>query len=221
VAASTIVEVHDPATFLLNRALYCWSAACVELLESPWIERIAHALIGPHRLHELAAQGAVPAPHLDSRRAERWHRDQDLESAPGPDEVRLLWFMVPVDPFTTENGATWIVPGSHRLPDRDTPVGGEGVVRFPTARQITSEPGDLVVVNPLALHTWGHNRTDRPRRMINAMIAAPEERTVLDHWKLAGPTLRAAASGRVRYLLRSPEPPLEPDWPALPPGWAT
>lgn len=214
----TIVEVHDPDTFVLNRALYCWSEACRTLLESTWIEQIATALMGPHRLHELAAQGAVPAPDVDPRRAERWHRDQDLPEVDG--RVRFLWFMFPVDRFTADNGATWVVPGSHHLPDGALPPPVPS--RFPTARQIPSEPGDLVVLNPLAIHTWGHNATTGPRRMINVMLCAPGIPTVLDHATIAGPGLLQAAGPRMRALIGEPSSTaLERGWPALPVGWPT
>ena len=212
----TIVEVHDPETFVLNRALYCWGEACIRLLEHPLIEQLASLVMGPHRLHEMAAQMAVPAPHVDPARTERWHRDVDLPER--GDTVRYLWFMFPVDPFTADNGATWIVPGSQSLPDREIPRTRVSE-RFPTRRQILSSPGDLVVVDPMALHTWGHNRTAAPRRMLNVMLCAPGTTTVLDHWSIAGPALRRSASARVRALLAEPtSPALEPAWAALPPG---
>jgi ectoine hydroxylase-related dioxygenase (phytanoyl-CoA dioxygenase family) len=90
------------------------------------------------------------------------HRDQDmwrLGARPGECLVNVMW---PFTPFTRDNGATRVWPGSHGLAaHEDPPVGagpaGEGVA-------VEMQPGDALLFLGSTLHGAGANRTDRVRR---------------------------------------------------------
>jgi ectoine hydroxylase-related dioxygenase (phytanoyl-CoA dioxygenase family) len=107
-----------------------------------------------------------------------------------------------VDEFTVDNGATRVVPGSHRFdrmpPGPDDPDADE-VAR--SAIQVTAPAGAVVILNAHTWHSGSLNRTDRPRRALHSYFvrrANPqqqEQRTMLSAATLD------RLSPAVRYLL--------------------
>ncbi|PHR19463.1 MAG: phytanoyl-CoA dioxygenase [Sphingopyxis sp.] len=87
------------------------------------------------------------------------HRDQDMWQGPKGEMEYLLNVMWPLTPFTAENGATRIWPGSHRLQDSGA---------LPDDEAIAPElmPGDALLFLGSTLHGGGGNKTDTPRRGI-------------------------------------------------------
>ena len=207
---------YDEATYLGTRCVYCWGDACIGLLENEVIRRVADTVIGAHRLFDMSALRALPAADYISRRTEWWHRDIDVV-ADGPQTVRYLWFFVLLDDFTADNGATWVVPGSQRIPNVALPKKKV----FPTAVQLLAQAGDMVVINPSALHTVGHNVTDRARTMINVSVCHADVRPLMDHWSIAGAAIQERAGQRLRQLLGADDRPLDTSWSVLPDGWVS
>jgi len=212
---------YDGETYLGTRCVYCWGEACLRLLERDLIQRISAAVIGPHKLFDMTAHSALPARGFGRERLEGWHRDIDV-TEDSPPNVRYLWFFIYLDDFTAENGATWIVPGTQRMPNDRVPDASLGADRFPTQVQLCGEAGDVVIINPSALHSVGYNTTDRQRRMVNVSICHTDVRPLLDHWAIAGPAIQEHASPRLRDLLGADgEWPPDTTWTVLPDGWQT
>lgn len=87
------------------------------------------------------------------------HRDHDLWPAIKGGhqfQVNVMW---PLSPFTVENGATRLWPGSHRLTY-------DGDANESAAVAATCEPGDALVWLGGTLHGAGANVSDAPRRGI-------------------------------------------------------
>jgi hypothetical protein len=85
------------------------------------------------------------------------HCDQAMWPAPkGLMElsVNVFW---PMGPFTAENGATRVWPGTHHRPQTPDDVLGEPVVCEMSA-------GDALIILGSTVHAAGANRTSRPRR---------------------------------------------------------
>lgn len=84
------------------------------------------------------------------------HRDEDLWPFPRNFEVmaNAMWVL---DDFTAENGATRVIPGSHRWPRDREPRPGEAVVA-------SAPRGSVILWLGGALHGGGANHTDRVRR---------------------------------------------------------
>jgi ectoine hydroxylase-related dioxygenase (phytanoyl-CoA dioxygenase family) len=191
--------------------LYRFGGAASALLEHAAVGALADAILGEYRLNDLTVFSALPArSRVDSVETTSWHRDCPLaREAPGH-----LWFFFLLDDFTTENGATWIVPGSHRAPllqepELEGPWVALDLARFPSARQVLGCAGDLIVIDARALHTSGVNRTMQPRRMINLGLVHESHRARVrtDHWTAAGPEIRTHAGERLRRLLGAdPDP---------------
>ena len=84
--------------------------------------------------------------------------------APYPDVVAHLTTIWMLTPFTEENGATFIVSGSHRA--SNNPTGGNGVELFepyPTERQVIGEAGSVMVFDSRLWHAAAPNRSTQPR----------------------------------------------------------
>lgn len=84
------------------------------------------------------------------------HKDEILFPFPHPDYEAMANVMVAMDAFTLENGATRLVPGSHRWPEDRMPEADE-VARAAMA------PGDALVYLGSVIHGGGGNRSDAPR----------------------------------------------------------
>jgi ectoine hydroxylase-related dioxygenase (phytanoyl-CoA dioxygenase family) len=91
--------------------------------------------------------------------AQALHAD-DVPIAAG-DPFRAATAIVPLVDFTERNGATRVVPGSHREPVRDAPA--EAGPPHPRERVVTARAGDAIVFNG---HLWhsGTKNTSVERR---------------------------------------------------------
>lgn len=84
------------------------------------------------------------------------HRDQNLWGRPrdGQDyQINVIW---PITPFTADNGATLVWPGSHEPGAPDEPAG--------EAIAAEMEPGSALLFLGSVLHGGGANTTDTRRR---------------------------------------------------------
>ncbi len=93
----------------------------------------------------------------------KWHCDlyhvtraiRERSFVPG---INMLIYLDDVD---SNNGATWLVPGSQGLTDSDLPFGEPS---FELAQvQLQASKGTAVLFNPLLWHCAGANTTDRDR----------------------------------------------------------
>jgi ectoine hydroxylase-related dioxygenase (phytanoyl-CoA dioxygenase family) len=84
------------------------------------------------------------------------HRDEDLWPFPNTFEImaNAMWM---IDDFTIENGATRLIPGSHRWPRDREPVPGE-------ALSATAPAGSVVLWLGGVLHGGGANASQDTRR---------------------------------------------------------
>ncbi len=87
------------------------------------------------------------------------HRDQDMWPAAKGEIEYLVNVMWPLVPFTPENGATQLWPGSH---------GAAALAEMPASEPETPalQPGSALVFLGSTLHAAGENRTDTVRRGI-------------------------------------------------------
>jgi len=111
---------------------------------SPWCQRLALNLSQAVELHPLAL-------------AQYPHRDEDLYGGPKGEmeyQVNVIW---PVTPFTADNGATVIWPGSNRINSTADPAVEPGIA-------IEMEPGSALLFLGSTLHGGGANSTDVVRR---------------------------------------------------------
>jgi hypothetical protein len=136
---------------LLNR-----TGTADALVREPTVLQIADALLGQwcDRIALNLTQGIEIHPGAPVQFP---HRDQDMWGGPKGEIEYLINVMWPLVPFTRQNGATLLWPGSHRrqdemfLPEDD-----------PIAAEMT--PGSALVFLGSTLHGGGANVTALPRR---------------------------------------------------------
>ena len=97
----------------------------------------------------------------------RYHRDLPYQHFVSSRPLALNALLC-LDPFTAENGATRVLPGSHKIgyfPD-------DRVVR--SLEVATNVPaGAYLILNSMIFHCAGVNRTEGPRRAINTVFTVP------------------------------------------------
>src|SRR5262245_7325384 len=203
-----------------SRCLYCWGDAAVRLLDLDCVHAVAKEVLGEFRLWDLSAL-SVAARRNDAKPfALGFHRDfplVDTRVAP----PQYLWCFFCLYDTTPQTGPTWVVPGSHHLanPKFESDDQLRAFAR-PISQQICAAAGDLIVLNPTALHSAGQNVTDRPRRLINIGLCSAGNAPLLDHWAIAGPTIQPRVNARVRQFMQSDVKGLDKTWDALPEGWS-
>lgn len=87
------------------------------------------------------------------------HRDQDMWQRPVPGIEYLVNVMWPLTPFTAENGATRLWPGTHRDLEVRRPLTRDGTIA-------EMDPGDALFWLGSVIHGAGANRSGRHRRGI-------------------------------------------------------
>ena len=108
----------------------------------------------------------------------RVHRDQRTFSG----EFRLMiQALVMLDRFTADNGATYLLTGSHRL--RDQPPDDRF---FREAERATGPAGSIVLLNSNLWHAAGVNRSQSPRRALTLAFTRPFVKQQLDYPRALG-----------------------------------
>lgn len=104
-----------------------------------------------------------------------WHRDLPFLEHSGPN---LITAMLCLDDMTEANGATVVLPGTHRIPaeavlpsDMDIPE-----ARLPDAprRTVCCPAGSAVLFHVNIIHGGGANRSDAPRRNLISIWSGPD-----------------------------------------------
>ena len=142
-------------------SLIARSPAARELAAHPTVLGVCDAILGPnassYQLHLTQMIDIGPG-----EQAQMLHRDQEAWDAfPFPHgfevEISTIWAM---QDFTDANGATRVVPGSHRWEDGRTPTHADTV---PAAMA----RGSVLVYTGSVVHGGGANQTDRTRTAVN------------------------------------------------------
>lgn len=165
----------------------------VDLVEHPAALRLVQATIGwPALLGNLSANIAAPGCE-----GGLLHADQVFVPEPWPPDqpqgINVSWCL---DDFTEDNGATRVVPGSHRL--NRSPRHDDGDRSVP----IIAPAGTLVAFESRIWHRTGENRThDRHRAALFAWYSRTIYRTQ-ENWFLSlSPWVLEGASDELLTLL--------------------
>jgi ectoine hydroxylase-related dioxygenase (phytanoyl-CoA dioxygenase family) len=165
-------------------------------LYPPLLEACAHVVGEPFKLSSLLARTlrqGTPAQEL--------HADLPRDSEDRP----LFGFILMLDGFRHENGATRFVPGSHRWPDLPShrTTGSRG--RWPGEVLASGDAGTLIVFNASIWHGRTANVTEHPRRSVQGYFVRRNARSGSDFASFLLPSARTRMGQLARYLLSAQE----------------
>ena len=153
-----------------------------------------HALGGDFKLSSLNGRAALPGQGAQGLHAD-WHGGVD------PSDFQVcnsIWLLVD---FTAENGATRVVPGSHRdgrhpaaaLPDPSAP--------HPDEVLLTGAAGTVVIFNSHLWHGGTTNRTEEPRYALHSYFTRRGNAQQVDQRAFLSPATLARLSPAQRFIL--------------------
>lgn len=155
---------------------------------------VAHILQSEFHFSSLNSRAALPGQGQQ-------HLHLDLDEAPKPGGYygcNSIWLM---DDFTEENGATRVVPGSHRsgkVPCDEMVNPGDP---HPREIKLTAPAGTVFIINAHTWHGGTTNRTNRPRRAMHGYFCHRDYPQQLDQRKYIRPETYARLSEAARYIL--------------------
>ena len=170
VAAATLrhQRPNAPANIGHRTGLINYDQSFAPYLVTPHFIDLIRAALGPHvRVSFTSAMINYPGNARGTLHSD-WPFNQHNAGhipAPYPDIVAHLTTLWMLSPYTAENGATIIVPGSHRMetnPSAESCSHDENSP-YPTEIQATGSAGSVLVMDSRMWHAAGANRTDEAR----------------------------------------------------------
>ncbi|UIK08710.1 phytanoyl-CoA dioxygenase family protein [Neorhizobium galegae] len=157
----TAIDEHNTIRVLMQM-----DPLFLELAMNKNILEICRRLIGGTVM--LNQQNGVINPPLGERYNQgAYHRDLPHQhfTSTRPLAINALFC---VDQFTTDNGATFVVPASHKQEEFPSDL---SVSDFQI--QVTAPAGSFIVLDCMLYHAGGVNRTEKPRRAVNHVYTIP------------------------------------------------
>jgi ectoine hydroxylase-related dioxygenase (phytanoyl-CoA dioxygenase family) len=155
---------------------------------------MAHVLSNNMKLSSLNSRAALPGQGLQGL-----HADWNEAVEPGQYQVcNSIWLL---DDFTSENGATRVVPKSHRWGKTPSQVMSDAKASHPEEQLVIASAGTVVVFNSHTWHGGTLNRTSSPRRAVHSYWSRRDHKQQLDQRSHLSAETKAGFSAPVRYLL--------------------
>jgi hypothetical protein len=180
------------ATTRMSDVLNYGSAFDEIFLYPPLHEACAHFIGAPFRLSSFLARTLRP-----NAIAQDLHADLLRSSEDAP----LVGFILMIDAFREDNGATRFVPSSHKWPD--VPSNGLKDTKGRHASEVLGcgESGSILVFNGGVWHGHTANLTPNPRRSIQGNFVRRNAQASTDFSRCLLPVTQARMSVSARYLL--------------------
>ena len=137
-------------------ALMARSKTCQDLALDPLINQMAESFLGPHcESYQLHFTSAIQIGPGES--SQILHRDRGVWGGYIPRKIETQFSTVwAINDFTKENGATQVVPGSHKWHKDREPLPEE-------IAYAEMKAGSVFIYTGSVLHGGGTNVTDQPR----------------------------------------------------------
>lgn len=101
-----------------------------------------------------------------------------------------------LDDFTPENGATWVVPGSHKRT-----YGPTAGATYDDMIQLRGKKGDVVIIDGRIWHGSGANQTDKDRVALLGFFCRSFMKPQQDHLHLVAPEIIEHGTPTLQRLL--------------------
>lgn len=155
---------------------------------------VYHVLKREFKLSSLNARDAMPGAGLQPLHAD-WGSRKEHE----PFHVcNSIWL---IDDFTLDNGATRVVPGTHKLAGSPRDYGIDPREPHPQEQLIVAPAGTVCVFNSHLWHGGTLNRTTNTRRAMHVYFTAREHRQQLDQAEYIRKRTYDRISSAARYIL--------------------
>lgn len=192
--------LHLPTLFDQDKSQRVWNLInkapeLAPLIEHPVVLPMVRSILGQDcNLHDF--QSTSIGPHTAGG---SWHVDAPLgqiaEPLPEfPLTIQNVWLL---DDFTEHNGATRVMPRSHKL--RKSPPWTTGPLEGEVT--LTAPAGSVAIWLSNTWHRSGPNETDKPRRAILCNYNLSWLRTFTDFKSTMSDEVAATLSNDLRYLL--------------------
>ncbi len=148
------------------RAPMALEAAFIELATNPRVLEVCHRMIGGAFI--LNQQNGVVNPPLSQHYSQAaFHRDLPYQHfvSSRPLAINALYC---VDAFTQTNGATFVLPATHKQEafPSDQHIRASQI-------QVTAPAGSYILLDCMVYHAGGVNSTERERRAVNHVYTIP------------------------------------------------
>src|SRR5215210_7549485 len=164
------------------------------------IARVRHVLGDDCKLSSLNARSADP----DTDVGQPLHVDMGaIPDAAGYWVCNTVWML---DDFTPQNGATRMIPGSHRWGTRPQDVLDDPLAPHPDEVLLTGRAGSIAVMNAHLWHGGTANRTATPRLALHAFYCRADKPQQQYQKQLLRPEVQAALAPDVRRILALDDP---------------
>jgi len=174
--------VHNP--FVLDPAF-------LHLLEHPAIIEVLDEFLSDTSILYACTTSSMPSGGTNY--SHRIHVDSPRVI---PGYISQMGIIIPLDDFTEDNGATYMLPSSF---ERVEPVSEAEF--FANAVRVLPRRGDLVVLNPRTWHLGGENRTDEDRHAVTLSACRSFMRQRFDYPRLIDAEMAQTLSPTLRRLL--------------------
>jgi ectoine hydroxylase-related dioxygenase (phytanoyl-CoA dioxygenase family) len=167
-----------------------------QIYTNPLVLAAARHVIGrPFKLHSLNGHDPLPGHGQQSLHPDWGEARTDLN---GFSVMNSLWIL---DDFSAENGATRIVPGSHRWPGSPQDQLADLKMAHPQEVYITAPAGSVAVFNGHAWHGSTNNYSQRMRRVYHCAFIAREYPQQTDQRQYLRPETAQRLTPAARYIL--------------------
>jgi ectoine hydroxylase-related dioxygenase (phytanoyl-CoA dioxygenase family) len=166
-----------------------------DLAEDPRMLALLEANLLPGYL--LTASQAINIRPGES--AQPLHVDDGFYRLPRPRPAVSFSMILAVDAFTSENGATEVLAGSHLWDAATATEAAE--LRGPEPRPVLLAAGSCLVFSGTLIHRGGANRSHAPRLAITYQYCQPWARTQENYFLAVPPDRVRGMSARVQQLL--------------------
>ena len=114
-----------------------------------------------------------------------------------------VWML---DDFTPDNGATRMIPGSHKWGTRPQEILQDPLATHPDERLLIGPAGSIAVMNAHLWHGGTANRTDVPRLAMHAFYCRSDKPQQQYQKQLLRPEVQASLTPELRTLLALDDP---------------
>ncbi len=157
---------------------------------------VGHVLRWEFKFNSLNSRAARPGQGHQGLHAD-WGV---LPESQGYQICNSIWLL---DDFTAQNGATRVVPGSHKkrgLAPADE-LDGDPTATHPDEIQMLAPAGTVVVFNSHVWHGGTRNNSDRPRRALHSSFVRRDQPQQLDQAEYLRVRTRDRLSPATLYIL--------------------